>query len=101
MALLALLAGLLFWEPKSRDQAWAPASAVGTSLQLISVSPASSLIPHSDHTPRMEENQGVGYIFGLSTVLLGLCFIMSMGVFSVYHPYKLGERKKSTCFYVN
>merc|ERR1712020_611346 len=40
-----------------------------------------------------EENQGVGYIFGLSTVLLGLCFIMSMGVFSVYHPYKLGIAK--------
>ena len=41
----------------------------------------------------MEENEGPGYIFGLSTVLLGLCFIMSMGVFSVYHPYKPGILK--------
>ena len=43
---------------------------------------------------RMEENQGIAHIFGLSTVLLGLCFIMSMGVFSAYNPYKPGEKKR-------
>ena len=50
----------------------------------------------------MEENQGVAHIFGLSTVLLGLCFIMSMGVFSAYNPYKAGEKIYQTyfCIYI-
>ena len=39
----------------------------------------------------MAESEGVGYIFGLSTVLIGLTTIMSMGVFSAYHPYKPGQ----------
>ena len=39
----------------------------------------------------MEDNEGIGYIFGLSTVLFGLCFIMSMGVYSAHHPYKPGK----------
>ena len=103
-------AGLsLFSEPESRDQAWAepgPEPAVqwapdaGLDWDLISVIPASSASPCLDQQPsreqtsaRMEENQGVAHIFGLSTVFLGLCFIMSMGVFSVYHPYKPGEKK--------
>ena len=44
----------------------------------------------------MEENQGIAHIFGLSTVLLGLCFIMSMGVYSANNPYKPGENIKCT-----
>ena len=100
----------LFSEPESRDQAWAepgPEPAVqwapdaGLDWDLISVIPASSASPCLDQQPsreqtsaRMEENQGVAHIFGLSTVFLGLCFIMSMGVFSVYHPYKPGEKIK-------
>ena len=43
----------------------------------------------------MEENQGVAHIFGLSTVLLGLAFIMSMGVYSATHPYKAGEKNQT------
>ena len=43
---------------------------------------------------RMEENKGIAHIFGLSTVLLGLGFIMSMGVFSAFNPYKPGEKIK-------
>jgi len=35
----------------------------------------------------MDDNEGIGYIFGLSTVIIGLTFIMSMGVFSAYHPF--------------
>merc|ERR1711976_327140 len=66
----------------------------------MGVIPASSASPCLDQQPsreqtsaRMEENQGVAHIFGLSTVFLGLCFIMSMGVFYVYHPYKPGIAK--------
>ena len=43
----------------------------------------------------MAESEGVGYIFGLSTVLIGLTTIMSMGVFSAYHPYKPGQATTS------
>merc|ERR1711994_494685 len=45
------------------------------------------------HGATMAESEGVGYIFGLSTVLIGLTTIMSMGVFSAYHPYKPGIAK--------
>ena len=63
-------------------------------------SPASLSVSASQsqhHHPRlhliMEDNEGIGYIFGLSTVLFGLTFIMSMGVYSAHHPYKPGKTK--------